>query len=376
MKEIVLDYHPTPKQRLFHQSPAQEVLYGGAAGGGKTKAIVMDALLRGLAYPGTHAYIFRRTYGELEDTDIREARASYPKALAAYNAGRHEMTLANGSMIHFRHCAGAGDMYRYAGAEIHWLYFDELTSFEKEVYEFIRTRLRAAKSLGITPVVRSASNPGNIGHGWVKQAFVDGGRPLEIVETVRHSPTLQKDFVTLAQYIPSLALENPHLTEDYVRELERKPEALRRALLEGRWDAFEGQVFVEWRDDPAHYGDRVGTHVIAPFPIPPGWKRYMSFDHGYSKPFSVGWWAVSPQGTAYRYREWYGSTGSPNEGLRLSPRQIARGIWEREAPERLDNLAIHRVADPAIFDKSRGESVAEQMAPAGDGPGVFFHRGG
>lgn len=373
---VTLTYTPTPKQRLFHASTADEVLFGGAAGGGKSKAIVMDALFRCLKYPKTHAYVFRRTYGELEDTVIREARDSIPEGLGKYNAVRHEITLPNGSVIHFRHCAHRMDMYNYKGVEIQWLYFDELTSFELEIYDFLKTRLRAKKNLGVIPCVRSSSNPGDIGHGWVKKMFVDAAPPLQVFTREVVSSATGKKKIFHLQYIPSLVTENPHIGEDYLFQLESKPEALRNALLFGNWNAFEGQVFTEWTDDPAHYLDGTKTHVIAPFDIPTWWPRYMSFDHGYARPFSVGWWAVSPEGVAYRYREWYGcEPGRPNTGLRLTPRQIAEGILSREQFERENNLYIDRIADPAIFDRSRGDSVAQLMEPAGNCPGVYFRPG-
>ena len=373
--KITIDYQPTPKQMLFHTSDANEVLYGGAAGGGKSKACVMDALARCLRSPGTAAYIFRRTFRELEDTIIKEAKASYPAGLGKYVAARHEYLLNNGSRILFRHCERIADMYSYAGAEIQFLYFDELTTFEGEIYDFLKTRLRAKRSLGVVPVVRSTSNPGGIGHGWVKKYFVDAGPFMEKVAHKTFSRKLGKTKISTTQYIPSLATENPYITQDYIFELERKPEALRRALLNGEWDSFEGQVFVEWRDEPAHYADRKWTHVIAPFAIPDWWPRFMSFDHGFSRPFSVGWWAIAPDGTAYRYREWYGSNGTPNKGLEISPAAIAQGIIEREAEERANNIEIDRIADPAIFDRSRGDSVAQMMEPHGGKPGVYFRRG-
>lgn len=374
-KHIVIDYKPTKKQLLFHTTDADEVLYGGAAGGGKSKACVMDALARTLAYPQSHAYIFRRTFRELEDTIIAEAKASYPQGLGRYISGAHEYRLNNGSIIHFRHCASMEDMYTYAGAEIHFLYFDELTTFEREIFDFLKTRLRAKKSLGLVPIVRCTSNPGNIGHAWVKEYFVDAGPFGEKVKKEIKSAALGKSKIVTTQYIPSLATENPYITEDYIFELEKKPEALRRALLMGEWDAFEGQVFLEWKDEPRHYVDRKWTHVIDPFPIPLHWPRFMSFDHGYSKPFSVGWWAISPDGTAYRYREWYGWNGTPNKGMEISPGEIAKGIIEREYEERRDNIIVDRIADPAIFDRSRGDSVAQMMEPQGGRDGVYFRRG-
>jgi len=378
---IAIDYRPTAKQVLFHASDANEVLFGGAAGGGKSRAIVMDALSRCLRYPGTHAYCFRRTFPELEDTLIREARNCYPKELAMYNAGRHDMTLINGSQIHYRHCASIADKDNYRGIEVQWLYFDELTTFEQEIYDFLKTRLRAKKELGIVPVVRSASNPGGIGHGWVKAYFVDRGRYGEKIEVGKWSPTLKRSVSHTIQYIPALVTDNPYIGEEYVTELERKPEALRRALLEGNWDAFEGQVFTEWKDEPEHYLDRKWTHVIKPFEIPAHWPRFMGFDHGYTKPFSCLWFAVEPDrkggsGRLILYREWYGSNGEPDKGIRLTPRQIAEGIVDREKEhENLDNIHVERIADPAIFDKSRGESVAEQMEPVAGRIGVFFEPG-
>jgi len=376
LSTVEIGYTPTPKQVLFHTTRANEVLYGGAAGGGKSKAIVMDALARCLTFPGTHAYMFRRTYTELEDTLIKEAKASYPKELGKYNVGRHDFELKNGSVIHFRHCSSVQDMYNYAGAEIHWLYIDELTSFELEIYNFLKTRLRAKRSLGIEPVVRCASNPGNIGHGWVKAMFVDAGPYGSLVKKTETSKTLNRTKTFTTQYIPALATDNPYITDDYIFELERKPKALRDALLYGHWDAFEGQVFTEWRDDPEHYEDRKWTHVIKPFQIPLHWPRYMSFDHGYSKPFVAQWWASDPAGRLYMYKEWYGCDGTPNKGIYITPRQIATGILEREQDEISENLRIDRIADPAIFDRSRGDSVADQMLDAdGHMRGISFRRG-
>lgn len=342
-------------------------------------AIVMDAFMRCCTWQGTKAAIFRRTFPELESTVIATALRVYPKELYKYNKAKHEMTLFNGSIIRFCHCSTIGDMYNYQGEEITFLYVDELTHFEKEIYDYLRTRNRAPVELGVKPIIRCTSNPGGIGHGWVKALFVD---PAPYGEKVNHVITLEtgESKTVTTQYIPSLATENPHISKDYLFELERKPKALRDALLYGHWDAFEGQVFVEWVNDEKHYRDRKFTHVIEPFVIPNEWAHYMSFDFGYSKPFSCCWWAVSPSGIAYLYKEWYGWNGEPNTGAKLSVRQITEGILEREQDEILNNVYIRRVADPAIFDESRGDSIARQMEPVSQfngerSSGVFFEKG-
>lgn len=365
--EYVIDYTPTPKQAMFHATQADIVLYGGAAGGGKSKACVMDAFARCMAWPGSHAYLFRRTYPELRDTLIAEAIASVPQGLGRYNAASHDLMLPGGSVMHFRACQRPDDVHKYQGAQIHWLYMDELTHFEQGVFDYLRTRVRAVKSLGLTPVVRCTSNPGGAGHSWVKTFFVDPVAPGEMQHTRVYSRALNKWQERTVQYIPALATDNPHLSDDYIFELEQKPEKLRRALLEGCWDAFEGQVFVEWTDDAEHYADRRWTHVIDPFPIPAHWRRYRSFDFGYSKPFSVGWWAVDEDGVLYRYRELYGCPkGQANVGVQWTPDEIAEQI--RAIEDAAGERNVQGVADPSIWDSSRGVSVAEQMGRHG----VYF----
>lgn len=361
-KRISLAYTPTKRQMAFHNALEDEVLYGGAAGGGKSTAVVMDAFFRCFRYPGTRAYLFRRTYRELEDTLIQEALRLIPARLAAYHAGVHELRLSNGSIMRFRHCQRDSDRFQYQGAEIHWLYVDELTHFSIKVYDFLKSRLRARATLGIKPVVRATTNPGGPGHAWVRARFVDPV-PADTVQTISIDLPGIQGKRTL-RYIPARVQDNPHISPDYVLELAQKPQALRDALLYGKWDAFEGQVFTAWRDEPSGYQSGIGSHVIAPFEIPNTWKRFRSFDFGYARPFSVGWWALSLDGILYRYREWYGCTGVPNEGLRIPPKQIAKGILEAERQHEA-GLHITGYCDPSIFDGSRGESIADQMAKEG-----------
>ena len=364
--QIELNYEPTPKQALFHQSNADEVLFGGAAGGGKSMAIVMEALQKCLETPGTVAYIFRRTYRELEDVILPIIRQFIPDVLGAYDGTDKAVRLVNGSQIRLRHCFTDNDRYKYQGAEIHFLFIDELTHFPKEVFDYLKSRLRAPARLKVKPYVRCTSNPGGVGHAWVKAYFVDGGA-MKIRERHVFSELLGEERTTTIQYIPAFVTDNPHIGKEYVFELEQKPSALKNALLHGCWDAFEGQVFSEWRNREEAYETRRYTHVISPFEIPADWPRYRSFDFGFAKPFSLLWWTVDYDGRVYLYREWYGASG-PNEGLKLPAREIGKRIREVEEENR---ETVTGFADPSIWDGSRGESIADQLAAEG----VYFFPG-
>jgi hypothetical protein len=377
---IDIAYKPTEKQAMYHRSKAYELLYGGAAGGGKSKATVMEALIDSLEHPGIDSYLFRRTYPELRDTLIREALASIPKEIGSYTQSSHDLKLVNGSVLHFRYCRNLQDAYNYQGTEMHRLYIDELTHFTQEVYDYLRTRMRAPKSRQISPRIRCTSNPGGVGHGWVKSAFIDGKEPYQIHKVSIASQMLGKTVTVTRQYIPATAKDNPHLGENYIIELEQKPEALRKALLLGDWNVFEGQVFTEFVNDPKHYKDRIGTHVIDPFKIPSDWRRFRTFDWGYSRPFSVGYWAEDKDGRLYRYAEIYGSpknretglTDKANIGMRLEPAAVSKLIREYEDLYEKGNRIIG-IADPAIFDESRGSDGC--VAKIFERDGIYFEKG-
>ncbi|MGN0976028.1 MAG: terminase large subunit domain-containing protein [Gemmiger sp.] len=356
----------TAKQKQFvDAADVDEVLFGGAAGGGKSYGQLADALLYALRWPGSRQLILRRSYPDLERSLVQAHLAFWPKNCYKYSAARHEGTFTNGSVVEFGYCAHEQDVYRYQGAEYDVIRFDELTHFTESMYRYLLSRVRGAKPF--PRQVKSTTNPGGVGHAWVKARFVDGAVPGR----VRQTPGGTRLF------LPSLVQDNPFLMRGdpgYVRRLESLPEQQRKALLCGEWDLFEGQVFREWKNDPAHYVDRLWTHVIEPFAIPAWWKVWRGFDFGYARPFSVGWYAADGDGKLYRIREWYGCTGEPNVGVRMTPQQIAAGIRQIESEDpNLKGRRIQGVADPAIFDESRGQSIAAMMLQS---PNFIYWHGG
>ena len=207
------------------------------------------------------------------------------------------------------------------------------------------------------------------GNSWVKSRFIDAAPPMttmwfkdEVKAPDGKTISVMRDRI----FVPSTVFDNQALLDNdpnYLASLAMMPEAERNALLYGDWNSFEGQVFKEWRDDPEHYRDGLWTHVIEPFDIPMYWNIWRGFDFGYAKPFSVGWYAADERGKIYRIREFYGCKSQPNKGVELHPAEIARQIKEIENTDpMLRGRRITGVADPSIFDESRGQSIANMMA--------------
>lgn len=384
---IRADLHP--KQMAALQSAATEILYGGAAGGGKSHLMRMAAILWCSAIPGLQVYLFRRIREDLVKNHM-EGPSGFRTLLAGWEACgfvrivEDEIRFWNGSKIYLCHCKDEKDRFKYQGAEIHVLLIDELTHFTDKIYRFLRNRVRM---VGITippayagrfPRIICGANPGGIGHQFVKATFIDGATPLRVVRAA------ESEGGMLRQFIPARLEDNPSMNDNdpgYEARLSGLgSESLVRAMRFGDWDIIEGAFFDTFRRD---------RHVLKPFAIPAHWLRFRAGDWGSAKPFSFGWYAVAsedfipapgvviPRGALVRYREWYGvatdkdGKATPNVGLKMTAETVGAGVRDRD---RGDEMA-YGVLDPAAFAQDGGPSLAERMMQGTSGEnGVTFRR--
>ena len=368
---------PQQKQAIFQSRGEYEALYGGAAGGGKSDALLTEAL-RQVHIPNYRGLILRKTYPQLSEL-IDRSRDLYSRAYpkAKYNDSKHFWLFPSGAKIYFGAMQHTKDRINYQGKRYDFIAFDELTHFTWDEYSYMFSRNRPSGS-GTRVYIRATTNPGGIGHSWVKERFITAAPPLTPVKTEMNVAQPDGKLLTVTRnriFVPSTVFDNQELLRNdpnYLANLSMLPEKERNALLYGDWDSFCGQVFSEWKNDPAHYGDRQFTHVIEPFAIPKEWKIYRGFDFGYSKPFAVEWIAVDHDGRVYVVAELYGCTENADEGVRYTPQEIAGKIkqMENEHPN-LKGKKIYGVADPAIAKAETGQSIEDMMAREG----VFFNMG-
>lgn len=359
-----LNLEITSTQLKFINANADEVLFGGAAGGGKSYGQLADALLFALKYPMSHQLILRRTFPELEHSLIMNSLLIYPTSVAKYQVSSRKWLFKNGSVIEFGYCAAESDVLRYQGAEYDVVRFDELTHFTENQYTYLLSRVRGTNDY--PKQIKSSTNPGGVGHNWVKHRFIEGAEP-GVVQNTKFGSRL---------FIPSFVQDNKFLMaadSGYIKRLNQLPENERRALLYGEWDIFDGQVFTEWRNNASGYRTRLNTHVIESFNIPKEWRRFRTFDFGYAKPFAVSWYAVDYDGRAYNYRELYGCTGKPDVGVKWTAQKIAEKIKDAEENEIRAGCKITGIADPAIWNATGSSegSIAEMMERCG----VYFEKG-
>lgn len=343
---IVVAFPPfSDKQLAMLKAKKRNICYGGARGGGKSYALRGKAVLLCAKWPGIQVMIMRRTYPELEANHVRPLKKLL-KNSAKYNKTEKTFTFKNGSTIVLRYAANEDDMQNYQGLEVDVLMIDEATQFAYEMYVKAKAFVRGVNDYPHR--IYLTCNPGGRGHAWVRRLFIDR----------KFLPNENPDEY---QFIRSTVYDNKALMEsdpDYVKQLESLPDKLRKAWLDGSWDIYEGQFFEEFIDNPEGYDTHINTHVINPFRIPESWPIYRSFDWGYAKPFSCGWWTLDYDGRLYRIAELYGCTDTPNEGVKLSPSEVFRQIAETEA-QLFSQWDVVGVADPACWNASTGPSVAE-----------------
>lgn len=345
-----IEYVPTPKQAEFHAANEFSVLFGGAAGGGKSRAVTAHALRECVRYPGLRVGAFRRTYGELKESLLAElAELGFGQALGArWNGTEYELRFPNGSLIMFRYAENLTDATRRQGGQYQLLIFDEQTLMSPEVVRFLESRLRSGRRDLPVLGVRATANPGGVGHGAVRDRYIDPTNyGKRVVSDIRGRTV---------RFIPSKLADNPHVNPEYAMDLMALDEQQRAAFLDGNWDAFAGAMFPNLSRD---------RHVIDPIELPHGWKRFNGVDWGYTKPWAVLWAAVDEDGRVWVYREIYET--------QVGEAEQARRILEAEQGEQVKA----RFADDAMW-ATRGDAkpIAEvyadngvNLTPAGKGAG-------
>ena len=365
---VIWSPQPGPQTALL-ECPIFEVFYGGARGGGKTESSIGDWLQHSSLY-GEHAIgiFFRRKLVQLAEV-IARTKQIFPKLGAKYNEQQKTWTMANGARLKFAYLERDSDAEEYQGHSYTRIYVEELTNFPSSgPIDKLRATLRSGA--GVPTGMRLTGNPGGPGHNWVKARYIDpapGGFKViteateVVIDGVKREVSLDRVF------IPSKLGDNALLMRNdptYVLRLRQSgSEALVKAWLEGNWDIIDGAFFDEW-DEEKHV---LPSSLVLPL-LAPTLLRFRAFDWGSAKPFSCGWYALLAQdlvlpdrllpiGALVKYREWYGASG-PNKGLKMTADLVARGIWEREKGERIN----YGVADPSIYIRDGGPSIAETMA--------------
>lgn len=347
---------PGPQTEAITADWCDELFYGGAAGGGKSDFLLGDYLQDVPTYGRHwHGILFRRTYNELEDL-IRRSHEIYPASGGLWSEQPKTWSWPNGANLRMRYVERDSDATRYQGHQYAWIGWDELTQWPTDyAYRYLRGRLRSANNIP-TKRIRAAANPGGVGHHWVKAYFVDPapGGYVPIADPVTKA---RRMFIPAKLRDNKILLASDPTYADRLRGL--SSDAMVRAWLEGDWTVIEGAYFDCWSYD---------KHVIEPKPIPQEWTRFRSMDWGSARPFSVGWWVITPddwlasgrilpRGSLVRYREWYGASG-PNVGLKLTAETVAQGIVDRE---RDDSELRYAVLDPACFREDGGPSIGERL---------------
>lgn len=345
-------------QELFHAAQEFEVAYGGAAGGGKSAAVVVDAMVKCHQHPRLRAGIFRKTYDQLAESIFPNfERFQWGRPFGAtWNANDHVLSFPNGSLIRCRYLARVADAENRQGGEYQIEYVDEYTLLAPEAVDHLKERLRTGDPRVPVFGFRCTFNPGGIGHGRAKQRYI---------EATNHGAEVYTDEAGLTvRFIQAKASDNRHLDANYRRVLDAIPDPARRAAMrDGNWDTFSGQFFGEWNRE---------RHVFAqPFPIPDSWARYRGVDWGFAKPWAVEWVALDEDGRAWVYREMYAAgVGEHDQAKRIVQAETVMPAPTRTMPEpEPERESVHGVGDPAMWAR-RGDAESIATAYAREGCGL------
>ena len=363
MSERVIQLRPNRKQTLFLKSRKKHVAFGGARGGGKSWVLRVKGILLANRYAGIKILIVRRTLVELRNNHI-EPMKQILRGIAKYKQTTRQFIFPNGSTITFEFYDSDKDEMKYQGVEYDVIFIDEATQFMESWLKIIAACCRGVNAFPHR--IYYTCNPGGPGHAYIKRLFVD--RDFREDED-------PEDY----EFIQSLVTENAALMDanpEYVKFLKNLPPKLKQMWLYGSWDITTGMYFEEFRNNPDGYKTRQWTHVIEPFPPKRHWPIYRSFDWGYAKPFSCGWWTVDEDGTVFRIDELYGVQYSggepiPDAGVKWPPMKVFQAIKQHEEEHPyLKGKNVIGVADSAIWDGEQGESIADTAAKCG----VFFQQ--
>jgi len=343
--------------------PVFEIFFGGARGGGKTESSIGDWLLHSSTYGEAAIGLFvRRKLIQLAEV-IARTKQIFPKLGGRYNEQRKEWVMANGARLKFAYLERDSDAEEYQGHNYTRVYVEEVTNFPSpDPINKLRATLRS--TAGVPVGMRLTGNPGGPGHNWVKARYITpnpkGYEVFTDTELVEVDGVMIETSIDRV-FIPSKLKDNQMLLRgdpSYVMRLRQSGSAaLVQAWLDGNWDLVDGAFFDSFSEE-LHVLDDSWLNII-----PRKAMRFRAFDWGSARPFSVGWYAVSdgtwglPKDALFKYREWYGASGI-NKGLKMTADLVAQGIVRREAKERIRDY----VADPSIFVRNGGPSIAETMA--------------
>ena len=344
-QEVIFKPNDGP-QTSFLASAEREVFYGGARGGGKSYAMLVDPLR--YCHKAQHrALLIRRSMPELRDM-ITHSQRLYSRAFkgARWREQEKEWRFPSGARIEFGYAENMTDVLRYQGQSYTWIGVDELPQYPTpDVYNFLRSSLRSVDP-EIPVFMRATGNPGNIGSQWVKEMFVDPSEPNKAFNVSIDTPTGIRKISR--RFIPAKLQDNPYLmqTDDYYIMLASLPEVQRKQFLEGDWSAFENSSFPEFNKT---------THVVDPFEIPRGWSRFRSADWGYSSNACCLWFAIDWDNNLWVYRELYTK--------KITADEFAKKVLEAEQGE----FMRYGVLDSSTWAKRGdvGPSIAETMIQEG-----------